>query len=99
VSSGGPHGFDARKLTHFGIGSTSQPARGDRKNPESRAYRFRVYVEPRPQAAALPDHFEIIDELAQLLRSGTDRSTSVMRRLICSAPRRRHPAAYRRAPS
>jgi glycosyltransferase involved in cell wall biosynthesis len=58
-------GLDARKLTHFGIGSYIRnllEAIG--RNPESSAYRFRVYVPGRDRDAVptLPDHFEIVPE-------------------------------------
>ena len=51
-------GFDARKLTHFGIGSYIRnllEAIG--RSPASEAYRFRVYVPSRDREAApaLPD--------------------------------------------
>ena len=58
-------GFDARKLTHFGIGSYIRnllEAIG--RSPASEAYRFRIYVPGRDREAvpALPDHFEIVEE-------------------------------------
>lgn len=58
-------GFDARKLTHFGIGSYIRnllEAVG--RSPASEAYRFRVYVPARDREAApaLPAHFEIVSE-------------------------------------
>ncbi len=58
-------GLDARKLTHFGIGSYIRnllEAVG--RNPESSAYRFRVYVPSGDREAVppLPDHFEIVAE-------------------------------------
>src|SRR4029453_177011 len=58
-------GFDARKLTHFGIGSYIRnllEAIG--RSPASEGYRFRIYVPGRDREAVpvLPDHFEIVEE-------------------------------------
>lgn len=58
-------GFDARKLTHFGIGSyVRNLLEAVGRNPESAAYRFRVYVPSgdRDAVPPLPEHFEIVAE-------------------------------------
>ncbi len=58
-------GIDARKLTHFGIGTYIRNLlEGIARRPESLAYRFRVYV-PGADVAALPElpsHFEVVPE-------------------------------------
>ena len=58
-------GVDARKLKDFGIGSYIRnllEAIG--KRPESRQYRFRVYVRraDRGELPDLPEHFEVAHE-------------------------------------
>ena len=58
-------GIDARKLTHFGIGSYIRnllEAIG--RSPESLPYRFRIYVhsQDRGSVPELPAHFEIVAE-------------------------------------
>ena len=58
-------GLDARKLTHFGIGSyVRNLLEAVGRNPESAAYRFRVYVPSADREAVppLPEHFEIVAE-------------------------------------
>ena len=58
-------GIDARKLTHFGIGSYIRNLlEAIAKTPESLPYRFRVYVHSRDREAvpALPEHFEVVGE-------------------------------------
>ena len=58
-------GLDARKLTHFGIGSyVRNLLEAIGRNPESAAYRFRVYVPggDREAVPPLPEHFEIVAE-------------------------------------
>jgi len=58
-------GFDARKLTHFGIGSyVRNLLEAIGRSPESAAYRFRVYVPSgdRDAVPPLPEHFEIVAE-------------------------------------
>lgn len=58
-------GIDARKLTHFGIGTYIRNLlEGIARRPESLAYRFRVYV-PGADVGALPElpsHFEVVPE-------------------------------------
>jgi glycosyltransferase involved in cell wall biosynthesis len=58
-------GLDARKLTHFGIGSyVRNLIEAIGRSPESSAYRFRVYVPARDREAvpSLPAHFEVVPE-------------------------------------
>jgi len=58
-------GIDARKLTDFGIGSyVRNLLEGIARRPESRAYRFRVYVRGADLSAvpALPENFQIVQE-------------------------------------
>jgi glycosyltransferase involved in cell wall biosynthesis len=58
-------GIDARKLTHFGIGSYIRNLlEAIARSPESLPYRFRVYVHSRDRDAVpeLPAHFEIAAE-------------------------------------
>jgi len=58
-------GIDARKLTDFGIGSyVRNLLEAIARRPESRAYRFRVYVRGDDLGAvpALPENFELVQE-------------------------------------
>jgi glycosyltransferase involved in cell wall biosynthesis len=58
-------GIDARKLTDFGIGSyVRNLLEAIARRPESRAYRFRVYVRGADLSAvpALPENFQIVQE-------------------------------------
>jgi glycosyltransferase involved in cell wall biosynthesis len=58
-------GIDARKLTHFGIGSYIRNLlEAIARSPESLPYRFRVYAHSRDRDAVpeLPSHFEIVAE-------------------------------------
>ncbi|MEP6993848.1 MAG: glycosyltransferase family 1 protein [Acidobacteriota bacterium] len=58
-------GIDARKLTHFGIGSYIRNLlEALARNPESASYRFRIYIQTpdRDAVPQLPENFELVAE-------------------------------------